>query len=157
VNGGDGNDSLFGDAGNDSLGGDAGNDALAGGGGLDRLTGGAGADQFLFAGHDAAFATSGGAAYLTDEITDFADGADLITLGFHPVQIVQGSAASLAAATTVAAQLLLQQAGQDDVAAITVGNDTYLLWDSTGAGGTPDSALKVDALHATAFSTADFT
>jgi len=60
VNGGTGNDTLWGADGNDSINGDTGNDTLFGGAGDDTLTGGTGQDTFQFT------ATSG-----SDTITDF--------------------------------------------------------------------------------------
>ncbi|HMI18983.1 MAG TPA: calcium-binding protein, partial [Sphingomonas sp.] len=151
-----GNDQLFGDAGNDTLAGGDGNDDLTGGAGFDRLTGGTGSDRFLFAAHDAAFSQTGAAAWATDEIADFTDGADAIGLGFHPTLVLQSSAGSLAIAAVQADQLLQLHAGQADVAAVTVGSDTYLFYDSNGVGGAVDSAIKVDGIHATAFTAADF-
>jgi serralysin len=151
-----GNDQLSGDAGNDTLTGGDGNDDLTGGAGFDRLTGGTGSDRFLFAAHDAAFTQTGVTAWTTDEITDFTDGADMIGLGFHPALVVQSSAGSLVLAASVAEQLLQVHAGQADVAAVSVGSDTYLFYDASGVGGTIDSAIKVDGIHATAFTAADF-
>ena len=164
VSGGDGNDTLHGgadddvihgDAGNDQLFGDAGNDTLAGGAGIDTITGGAGNDTFVFSGHDAAFATSGATAWATDEVTDFAHGTDKFEFDFHPVQVLSGSAATAAAALTLATSLTSAHAGEADVAAVTVGGDTYLFWDGTGAGGAIDSAVKVDHVQG-GFTLADF-
>ncbi|MEN9464138.1 MAG: hypothetical protein RL217_319, partial [Pseudomonadota bacterium] len=65
--GGDGNDTLHGGAGNDYLLGGAGNDTLYGGAGNDTLTGGAGADVFVWKLGDQGTA----AAPAQDVITDF--------------------------------------------------------------------------------------
>lgn len=155
LHGGGDNDVVRGDAGNDQLFGDAGNDTLTGGAGVDTLTGGAGNDTFVFNGHDAAFATAGSAAWVTDEVTDFSHGSDLFQLDFHPVQVLGGAAASAAAALTLANSLLGTHASQADVAAITVGSDTYLFWDAAGPGGVADSAVKIDHVHDT-FTLSDF-
>jgi Ca2+-binding RTX toxin-like protein len=156
VHGGSDDDRVSGDAGNDQLFGDAGNDTLIGGAGIDTLTGGAGNDVFLFSGHDAAFANSGSAAWAVDEVTDFTAGLDKLMLDFHPAAVLQGSATSESAAFAYAAQLLQAHAGAADVAAVTVGNDTYMFWDSTGHGGAADSAVLVDHVKASSFSVADF-
>jgi Ca2+-binding RTX toxin-like protein len=71
VDGGSGNDILWGNAGNDTLLGGEGNDTLFGGAGNDSLTGGSGADVFQFV-------QSGGG---TDQITDFDTAQDKLV--FH--------------------------------------------------------------------------
>jgi Ca2+-binding RTX toxin-like protein len=156
LDGGAGNDTIHGGAGNDRIYGGDGNDSLYGDGGIDTMTGGAGSDVFVFTGTNAAFATSGSAAFVTDEITDFTSGSDKIALDFHPEQLLAGTSASVSAAMSLAAQLLQAHAGHDDVAAVTVGSDTYLFYDSTGLGGALDSAIKLDGLQATSLSVADF-
>jgi Ca2+-binding RTX toxin-like protein len=156
VHGGADDDRLSGDAGNDQLFGDAGNDTLTGGAGIDTITGGTGNDKFVFSGHDAAFATSGVLAWATDEVADFASGSDKLALDFRPTQLLHGSADSVSAAMAFATQQLQAHAGQGDVAAVTVGSDTYMFWDSTGHGGAIDSAIKVDHVQDNVFSTADF-
>lgn len=155
VHGGADNDVVHGDAGNDQLFGDAGNDTLVGGAGIDVLAGGPGSDTFVFNAHDAAFLTTGSSAWATDEITDFSHGLDTIGLDFHPVQVLSGSAASMDAALTLANSLVGAHSGDADVAAVTVGNDTYLFWDAAGQGGTIDSAVKIDHVHDT-FTLSDF-
>jgi Ca2+-binding RTX toxin-like protein len=156
LHGGADNDSLNGDAGNDQIFGEAGNDTIRGGAGIDTMSGATGNDVFVISGHDAAFATTGSAAWQVDHITDFADGADTIMFDFHPVAVLQGSASTAAAALTYATQQLQAHAGEADVAAVTVGNDTYMFWDSTGHGGAIDSAMMLDRVKATIFTTADF-
>jgi Ca2+-binding RTX toxin-like protein len=155
VHGGADNDVVHGDAGNDQLFGDAGNDTLVGGAGIDVLAGGPGSDTFVFNARDAAFLTTGSSAWATDEITDFSHGLDTIGLDFHPVQVLSGSAASMDAALTLANSLVGAHSGDADVAAVTVGNDTYLFWDAAGQGGTIDSAVKIDHVHDT-FTLSDF-
>ena len=155
VHGGADDDMVRGDAGNDQLFGDAGNDSLVGGAGIDVLTGGAGNDTFIFNGRDGAFATTGASAWAMDEVTDFTHGADKFEFDFHPAHVFTGSAASASAALTLANSLVGAHPGEADVAAVTVGNDTYLFWDAAGQGGVIDSAVKVDHVH-DAFTLADF-
>lgn len=154
IKGGQGNDLLAGDAGNDMLSGDLGDDTLAGGAGIDWLTGGSGADTFRFAGHDAAFATSGGSAWTSDTITDFVHGTDRLALGFGIASVLTGSAqADMAAADSHAATLLAGHAGS--VAAIGVGADTYLFYASSG-GAVVDSAIRLAGLAPSSLAAADF-
>jgi len=155
VHGGADDDVVRGDAGNDQLFGDAGNDSLVGGAGIDVLTGGAGNDTFIFNGRDGAFATTGASAWAMDEVTDFTHGADKFEFDFHPAHVFTGSAASASAALTLANSLVGAHPGEADVAAVTVGNDTYLFWDAAGQGGVIDSAVKIDHVHDT-FTLADF-
>jgi len=155
VHGGADDDMVRGDTGNDQLFGDAGNDTLIGGAGTDTMTGGAGFDTFVFNGHDASFLTTGSTAWATDEVTDFVHGADKFEFDFHPVQVLAGSAATASAAITLANSLVSSHAGEADVAAVTVGGDTYLFWDAAGPGGAVDSAVKVDHLQG-GFTLADF-
>ena len=174
IDGGDGNDYLQGDAGNDLITGGSGNDTLRGSGGNDTLlggegddrlvgesghdvmTGGAGNDVFSFAAGQAPFTTTGTTAYKTDEITDFTNGFDKFALGFHPVQILQGSATTEAAAATWATQALHSHVGVADVAAVTVGTDTYLFYDDSGKGGALDSAIHLDHVTANLIDISDF-
>jgi len=72
INGGAGNDTLWGSNGDDVIDGGAGNDSLFGGAGDDTLTGGAGDDVFQFT------ATNG-----SDVITDFAVNGDSIELYYR--------------------------------------------------------------------------
>jgi len=110
----------------------------------------------VISGHDAAFATSGTTAWKTDEITDFLHGADKFQFDFHPAALLQGTASTVSAALTSATQLLQAHAGQADVAAVTVGTETYMFWDSTGHGGAIDSALHVDQVKGTTLTLTDF-
>jgi Ca2+-binding RTX toxin-like protein len=156
IHGGADNDRLTGDAGNDQLYGDAGNDTIVGGAGIDTMAGSTGNDTFVFSGSDAAFATTGSSAWNVDEITDFAHGSDKFQLDFHPVALLQGTATTVSAALTYASQLLQAHAGEGDVAAVTVGKDTYMFWDSTGHGGAIDSAVHVDQVKGTTLTLSDF-
>ena len=157
VRGGADDDTLSGDAGDDTLSGDAGQDMLIGGTGLDVLTGGPGADVFAFYAKDATFATTGANAYVMDEVTDFTDGSDRIYLPNVAVaNVVQGSAATVAAAKVWADQALVAHSGEIYVAAVSVGSDTYMFYDMDGVGGAIDSGIKFGNIQATAFTTADF-
>jgi len=163
--GGDGKDTLIGGAGDDNLQGGSGDDVLNGGDGNDRLmgdgghdvmTGGAGADRFVIPTGCATFTTTGTSAYQTDEITDFTSGTDKLALSFHPAGLISGSAASVDAAAAWAAQALGGHAGTADVAAVTVGSDTYLFYDDHGAGGAIDAAIKLDHIAASGLHITDF-
>ena len=156
LSGGAGVDFLQGGSGDDTLQGGDGNDRLQGDGGHDMLTGGAGADRFVFSAGTASFTTSGASAYLTEEITDFTHDGDKLALPFHPAALLTGSAASEGAAATWAAQALHSHAGSADVAAVTVGTDTYLFYDDHGTGGAANSAIHLDHVLASGLSLADF-
>ncbi|KKC24488.1 M10 family metallopeptidase C-terminal domain-containing protein [Sphingomonas sp. SRS2] len=131
LRGGQGGDSIIGGAGNDVLLGDLGADTLSGGTGLDTLMGGGDADVFNFAGGEASFTNNGVGADLTDSITDFADGIDRIHMGLGlPSAVLQGSAfTTLGPAAVSAQQLLDARSGFTDVAALKVGDDTYIFYD----------------------------
>ncbi|EOC1777924.1 cadherin-like domain-containing protein [Vibrio fluvialis] len=73
LNGGDGNDILYGQGGDDTLNGGAGNDILIGGYGNDILTGGDGDDLFVFGGEGVAKAEDQFKTHM-DVITDFHSG-----------------------------------------------------------------------------------
>jgi Ca2+-binding RTX toxin-like protein len=79
INGGDGDDIIYGQAGDDIINGGNGNDTIFGGVGSDILTGDAGADTFAFL--DSDFANSAS----TDRITDFEDGIDLIDISDYGI------------------------------------------------------------------------
>jgi len=148
LSGGAGDDSIRGGADDDVIDGGDGNDRLQGDGALDRLTGGAGNDLFVFGTNDAVVATSGAAAFVTEHVTDFGIGADRILLPFHVAEIMIGTSGSAAAAYTLAASLLAAHPGMADVAAISVGADTVLFYQASGAGGAPDSAITLDGFTA---------
>jgi serralysin len=149
-----GADSLSGGDGNDTVHGGADNDTLIGGTGLDQLFGDAGNDRFVFAAGDAAFATIGTAAFATDHILDFGNGADVIALGFQVAQVLTGSAASVADAYASAAGLLAGHAA--DVVAVAVGNETVLFFHSDGGAGWPDGAIALDGVNSATIVLADF-
>lgn len=166
VHGGADNDSLSGGNGNDQVFGDAGNDTISGGNGYDQLWGGAGNDTFNFAAgeadnanvHTAATAANHG---VVETINDFEDTKDLIHLTFVPAadanvhHTAAGATFTDAAAAQDYAQTLLTGHGSD-VAAITVGSDTYLFFDDTHLTGTINSAIKIVGVTDAAFTSADF-
>jgi len=166
IHGGADNDILLGGAGNDQLFGDNGSDALTGGTGYDQLWGGAGNDTFNFGTgeadnanvHSATTAASHG---VVETVNDFTDGQDLIHLTFVPAADANvhhtsaGATFTDAAAAQDYAQTLLTGHG-NDVAAITVGSDTYLFYDDTHTTGTINSAIKIVGVTDAAFTHADF-
>ncbi|HMI18802.1 MAG TPA: calcium-binding protein, partial [Sphingomonas sp.] len=156
LSGGADNDTLRGGTGDDTMNGGDGDDLLSGDSGHDLMTGGTGKDQFAFTAGQAAFTTAGASAYAIDEITDFTAGTDRLALGFHPAAILQGSAATVAAAATWAAQALQGHAGATDVAAVTVGGDTYLFYDDHAKGGALDAGIRLDHVVASGLSLTDF-
>lgn len=147
LRGGQGDDSIVGGDGNDMLFGDLGADTLQGGTGIDVLTGGGNADVFVFANGDARFETSGPHAYMTDMITDFADGTDHIRLGFGLPSTVSYSSDPFATIEdgAAAAQIMLDQGmGNSDVAAVKIGNDVFLFYDPSDSA--PIEAIKLAGL-----------
>ena len=161
IHGGADNDVLAGGADNDQLWGDLGADTVAGGTGFDWLTGGAGNDVFSFAGGDATNANVSTAPTaadhgLTDVIADFADASDKIALGFTVAAVLHDTTGTVATtvegAQAIAQGLLTAHAGGGlDVAAVTVGSDTYLFFDGDGANTTIDSVIKVLGVTDSAF------
>ena len=176
IHGGAGNDAVVEiTTGNDLIFGDDGNDTLQGGLGIDTLTGGAGNDVFLFfapgdapAGNIGATGPDGGRV---DQITDFTVGEDHIALSFgiptvfHASQIFH----SAAVAEVYAEQIMLDAyqhpvpgAGAAQIAALQVGQDTYLFYNSlygtvtgTDALGV-DSAIRLVGAHANDITSASF-
>ena len=136
-----GADSLSGGTGDDLIHGGADNDTLTGGAGIDQMSGDAGNDRFVFGAGDSDFA-SGSTVFTTDHIADFGNGGDLIQLPFHVAAVLDGAATSAAGAYASAVALLAGHAL--DVAAITVGTDTMLFYQSGGIASGPDSAITLD-------------
>jgi len=171
IHGGQGNDVLLGGTGDDILMGDLGNDTLTGGAGFDVLSGGDGKDQFDFGATDATFASTlspgdGGTLYygtegttstVVDQITDFTDGQDHIQLSFDVTSVLHADAgttfANMAQAQNFAATLLTGTT--DEVAALTVGSDTYLFFNGAG-DATIDSAVHMLGVDAASITSADF-
>jgi len=169
INGGDGNDSVNGNRGDDDIDGGAGNDLLRGGQGndviaggdgddvirgdrgSDTLSGGAGADYFLFEDESSLNAIGG-----FDEIDGFEDGIDHIQIGFMPTGVLTGAAqADYASAATFAQQLFDGHAGNGEVAAVSVGSDTYLFFANDG-GATANSAILLSGVNSSLIGTTDF-
>jgi serralysin len=149
-----GADSLLGGADNDTIRGGADNDTLSGGAGLDQMFGDAGGDRFVFAAGDAGFATAGAAAYATDHVMDFGNGADLIQLPFHVLAVLDANAASVVAAFAAASTLLAGTV--QDVAAFAVGTDTILFFSGNGGIGPPDAAITLDGVNVATVTVASF-
>jgi len=166
LHGGQGNDTLYGGEGNDTLSGDRGSDTLTGGAGIDVLSGDVAGDRdgnnvFVFGVSgpleisDAAFARTGPLANLTDTITDFG-GGDTLSLGFTPAAVLTGAVqADIGTATALATQLIGDHSGDHEVAAIGVGDDTYLFYSGTGTRGI-DSVIRLDHVNPSAIDTSDF-
>jgi serralysin len=94
----------------------------------------------------------------TRSIADFTKGEDEIDLDFDVAQVLtvtDQSFADLAAAQAYASQLLANDAGTREVAAIAVGTDTWLFYNGAG-GDTVDSAIRLANVDATTISTTDF-
>lgn len=147
LRGGQGGDSILGGSGNDIVMGDLGADTLQGGSGIDILTGGADADVFVFVAGDATFTTTGPFAYMTDLITDFADGIDHIRLGFGLPSSVGydfGLYSTLAEGAAAAQVLLNSGPGFTDVAVLKVGSELFLFYDPNASA--PIEAIKLAGL-----------
>ncbi len=164
---GDGNDSVNGNLGNDTIAGEAGSDALRGGQGNDSITGdasddtisgdlgrdtlsgGAGRDGFIFSGQSSTAATP-------DTITDFDPQQETLMIGYIPVAVLTGaSQTSFSAATDLAQQLFDGRSGNQEVAAVAVGSDTYIFFSSNG-GATADSAVLLQSVAPGAIDLQDF-
>ncbi|HMI20879.1 MAG TPA: M10 family metallopeptidase C-terminal domain-containing protein [Sphingomonas sp.] len=140
VRGGQGDDVIHVGSGGDLMMGDLGNDQLYAGTGHDVMTGGGGGDVFIF--HSGTATT----AHIYDEITDFsAASGDEISLPFAVSSVLHDpgvSFASAALAADAAATLIGGQAGV--VAALQVGNDSYLFFNAGGAA----NAIHLDNVGA---------
>lgn len=144
-----GDDFLRGGQGNDSISGGDGNDTLSGDLGTDTLRGGDGADLFQFGGLASTIAAG------PDTILDYLHGTDHIALGFTPAAILTGAPQTTLSAATAAQALFDGHAGDHEVAALSVGSDTYLFYSSSG-GTTVDSAVLLDGVSANAIGASDF-
>ncbi|MBD2342306.1 VCBS repeat-containing protein [Calothrix sp. FACHB-156] len=130
LDGGNGNDTLFGNGGNDILlGGGNGDDLLVGGTGADTLTGGLGADTFRFALTDSLVDNF-------DRITDLVIGTDIID-GPNSVSAANlrklGAVASLSA-TDVGAVLTTTNFGVNGAASFTFGSRRFVALNDGTAG-----------------------
>ncbi|WP_235538716.1 calcium-binding protein [Sphingomonas sp. Root710] len=169
LRGGADNDLVGGDAGNDVILGDLGDDTIDGGDGIDILTGGAGADVFVFDTLDAPIASTDEESDvfgLVDTVTDFTVGTDVLDItltGLNAASdiVLQGDGVTFstaAAAQTYASSLLVNHA-TGAIAAMQVGADTYLFYDSDGeytVDTTIDSAIKLTGVTAADLTTDDF-
>ena len=145
IRGGQGDDVIRVGGGHSILMGDLGNDTLYAGAGHDVMTGGGGADYFDFGSRP-------GSAVISD-ITDFDfAGGDRISIGTavtagHVLHAPGVDLASEALAAQTAATLIGTQTGM--VAALQVGSDTYLFFNSGGVGNVVDlngiDAASIDA------------
>ena len=107
--------------------------------------------MFVFAIGDATFATSGALANMTDGITDFTDGSDLIDLAFLAGPVTQGgSFASFTAAASAADQML--SAGANAVVVTLVASDTYLFYEN----GSLEAIKLAGFTNVAAITAADF-
>ncbi|WP_442678978.1 calcium-binding protein [Sphingomonas sp. ASY06-1R] len=166
LHGGADNDLVLGGADNDLVFGDNGNDTVSGGEGFDKLTGGAGNDTFWFLAGDAGIdniKTVAGSG-VTDQILDYVDGTDKIATTGGFTTVLHGDAgvtvSTVSSAYTYAQSLidsdLATNAAHHDVAAITVGSDTYLFYNDSGASEI-NSVIKVVGVVDTVFALNDFT
>jgi serralysin len=151
VRGGADDDYLLGGVGDDELAGGNGQDTLVGGSGADRLTGALGDDRFVFGGGEV-----GIDPWATDHILDFGQGTDRIQLGFAVGQVLYGNADSTSAAFDLAAGLLRNDPGGQEVAAIGVGADTFLYFRQGGGDAAPDGLIVAEGVPNAGFDLADF-
>lgn len=151
IDGGAGNDELRGGQGDDSLSGGDGDDRLSGDLGADSVTGGAGVDYFAFSG-----SASLPAGDQVDLITDFEDGVDHIDIGFAPTAVLTGAAQTdFSAAALFAQQLFDDNVGDGELAAVSVGEDTYLFY-ANDAGASANSVIMLTGVDASLIGSADF-
>ena len=147
VHGGQGDDVIHVGSGNDLILGDLGNDTIFAGSGHDVITGGDGADLFVF--------TAGSAAI--EEVTDFSRSAgDLLDIGVavsasHVLHDAGMVFASEALAADAASTLIGTQSGV--IAALEVGSDTYLFFNSGGVG----EVIHLDGISAASIDSSAFT
>ncbi|PVZ34515.1 retention module-containing protein [Pseudomonas sp. URIL14HWK12:I11] len=134
LNGGNGNDILFGQAGNDTLNGGNGDDILIGGKGNDILTGGAGADTFMWLRGDLNVDTTDSKGAVTqkgaDVITDFSkaqgdtiDLTDLLKDHADDLTANLGKYLQIAKDSSGTTELLISTTGKLTAAATTSAND----------------------------------
>jgi serralysin len=159
--GGQGNDSIRIITGSDVASGDAGDDHIFVGfaAGYTLLTGGGGADTFSFG--NAPLDRSGELRGYVDEITDFQIGSDRINLSGADAMTVHDPAvlhdpnatvySSLASGRAEAQALFDGHAGYSEIAAIQVGADTYLFYNSSMSSDAIDQAIRLDRVAANDF------
>ena len=156
LRGGQGNDRLTGGSGKNVVMGDLGNDTIDAQVGTDLLTGGGGSDRFVIGGNRGVASDPSG---LT-AITDFTHGDDRIEfrsgLGTRPDAVLTGTATSYQAATQQAQALMAGRAGDNEVAAIQVGSDTYLFYTPQLTSSVPTIAIVALDAVSTDFTLDDF-
>lgn len=149
-----GDDHLYGGDGDDELLGGQGDDFVMGGPGIDTLTGNAGNDVFGLA-VSGGFTTTGSQANLVDVITDFEDGHDKLNPGNYLTWIAHPGAAADFTGALAMARTALANATDHDVAAVQVGDDTYLFYDTFHHD--PQSAVRLLHVSAGTIDSFDFT
>jgi len=165
-----GNNQLWGDNGNDSIyGGTTGNfhDTIVGGAGadymVDQSTDAAHHTTFVFAAGDSSIANlttnvTAGSHDLTDWIDGFRHGNDTLSIGFSVTGIevaTSGTNFNNPDDALTYAKAILAGHGTE-VAALEVGTDTFLFWDSSHSTGTVDSVLALGHYDAATIVKADF-
>jgi serralysin len=178
--GGRDDDHISATGGNNVMSGDAGNDVLSSGLGVDVMIGGAGRDTFQFspnvnqdpyAGaalipltrtHGVAPADRSGAlAGYHDEITDFTHGEDVISIGndaggARAVLHGDSSVVDYETAANYARSIIATAGTPSAIAAVQVGDDTFLFYNEAGTGSGVDSAIKLDHVSAAFMQSSDF-
>jgi serralysin len=181
--GGRDDDHISATGGNNVMSGDAGADVLSSGAGVDVMTGGAGRDTFQFsAGANPSYDPYAGAAILPftrthgvapadrsgalegyhDEITDFTHGEDVIAIGNDAGgarAVLHGEPnvfATYDAAAAYARSLIAAAGSPSAIAAVQVGDDTFLFYNEAGTASGVDSAIKLDHVSAASMQSADF-
>jgi hypothetical protein len=124
-------------AGDDTINGGSGADVITAGAGIDSVTGGADADKFIIATADDDTAAS--SAAITDIITDFATGSDMLVIGATPAS---GVAVSITPAVaqeesfTIASTIIIGET-------FTLGGSTF----TTTTNSVTDAATGLAALY----------
>jgi len=142
----------------------SGNDTIWGGTGYDTLVAGAGHDKFVFATGDSDInnilsATTAAGHDVVDQINGFVHGTDTLAFGFSVTAIdtASGTATTFANADDAYTYAKAILAGHGtEVAALQVGTDTFLFWDSTHSTGTVDSVVELHTYTASTVVKADF-
>ncbi|WP_340318321.1 calcium-binding protein [Rhizorhabdus argentea] len=158
INGNRGDDIIYGGADHDTLRGGQGDDSISGGDGDDLISGDLGTDTLRGGNGSDLFVVSGLGSTISngpDLIVDFGNGRDVIGLDFTPTALVSGTAQTFFSAATAAQQMFDAHAGGNEVAALGVGEDTYIFYSSSG-GATVDSAIELAGVSASEISVYDF-
>jgi len=156
-----GNNQLWGDNGDDTITAGNGHDTISGGAGYDHMTSGTGAGHvttFVFAAGDSDIDGIGTTSVASDEIAGFVHGTDHLSIGFSVTTVDHASAGTVFANAHDAltyANAILSGHGTE-VAALDVGTDTFLFWDSSHSTGTVDSVIHVDGIASSTLDKTDF-